>query len=67
MSVASKDDHSTGNTIASLVVAGQFGKRLETHFPSLDWVGRAVSTHLPMQINAGSSRVNSMSDQKAQW
>ena len=63
MSVVSKDDHSMGNTIASLVVAGQFGKRLETHFLSLDW----VSPHLSLQINAGSSRANSMSDQKAQW
>ena len=39
MSVASKNDHSTSDKIASLVVAEQFGKHLETNFPSLDWVG----------------------------
>lgn len=67
MSVASKGDHSTGNTIASLVGAGQFGEHLEINLPSLEWIGRAVSTHFPLQTDAGSSRVNSMLDQKGRW
>lgn len=40
------------------------GKHLETNFPSLDLVGRAVSIHLPLHIDAGGSIVNSLLDQK---
>lgn len=54
MCAACKSDHPTGETIASLVVAEQFGDL------SLDLAGRAVSIHLSLHIGTGSSILNSL-------
>ena len=54
MCAACKSDHPTGESIASFVVAEQFGDL------SWDLAGSAVSIHLSLHCGTGSSILNSL-------